>query len=92
MRQITHGKYPAKVLRQSRLQSRIPEPDFLFRAPLAGCTADWIAHKTKKRAKKLQPPEAVWHSEGCCSPQNNFKVSHPPNERNAFLKKSASTL
>ena len=40
------------------------------------------------RAKKLQPPEAVWHSEGCCSPQNNFKVSHPPRGRNAYFKKN----
>jgi hypothetical protein len=39
------------------------------------------------RAKKLQPPEAVWHSEGCCSPQNDFKISHWRNGCNLFLKK-----
>lgn len=42
----------------------------------------------KIRAKKLQPPEAVWHSEGCCSPQNDYKISWRPNRCNLFLKKS----
>ncbi len=39
------------------------------------------------RAKKLQPPEAVWHSEGCCSPQNDYKISCLGFVCNIFLKK-----
>ena len=39
------------------------------------------------RAKKLQPPEAIWHSEGCCSPQNKIKLPYLMSGGNYFFKK-----
>ena len=39
------------------------------------------------RAKKLQPPEAIWHSEGCCSPQNKIKMPYLMSGGNYFFKK-----
>jgi hypothetical protein len=41
------------------------------------------------QTKKLQPPEAVWHSEGCCSPQNDFRIARYECVRNGFFKKTA---
>ena len=42
--------------------------------------------------KKLQPPEAVGHSEGCCSPQNTYRFAQAERAGNTFLKKIAPTL
>jgi hypothetical protein len=46
-----------------------------------------IRRADQTRAKKLQPPEAIWHSEGCCSPQNIFKISHGESCDKSFFKK-----
>ena len=39
------------------------------------------------KGKKLQPPEAVGHSEGCCSPQNADKITWNEGRRNPFFEK-----
>ncbi|NBV86653.1 MAG: hypothetical protein EBS01_10425 [Verrucomicrobia bacterium] len=39
------------------------------------------------RAKKLQPPEAIRHSEGCCSPQNEFNFSRQQAADKSFFQK-----